>query len=571
MTHDGLNSVQSKEEGVCLLKPHKKTVLLVDDSAVNRKILRNLLQSDYQLLESENGEEALHVLKEYGETVALILLDIRMPIMDGYAFLDSVRKDAQLSQIPIIVETSSESPEEEVKALSAGASDFVTKPYNPQVVKHRVASIIRLRESASMINLLERDRVTSLYSREFFYRYAKQILKDNPSLQYDILCTNIENFKLVNERYGTATGDNILRTLAVAWSSTCRKNELCGRISSDKFVMLRKHRENESEEDFEAELLHWIPTFPVPNVVVKFGIYRKVDTTFSVSTMCNRAALAVERIKGKYGRVLNEYNDAIHLHLLQEQKILEEMERALEEKQFVVYYQPKHNLQTGSLSGAEALVRWEHPANGIISPGVFIPLFERNGFIQKLDAYVWEQACMDLKKWRALGLPLVPMSVNISRVNFALPDLAEQVKEKTDRHGIPPELLHLEVTESAYTENPREIIEKVKALQQMGFKIEMDDFGSGYSSLNMLNELPVDFLKIDTQIIRQKDSLQKKSILGFIIALAQWLHLDTIAEGVETEEQVMQLRGMGCQYVQGYYYAKPMPERDFQLYLEQNR
>lgn len=568
MVQDDLTSVQREENSVCLLKPHKKTVLLVDDRAVNRKILGKLLQSDYDLLEAENGVEAFRVLKEYGDTVALILLDIRMPVMDGYAFLDKIQQDAQLSQIPIIVETSSGSPEEEVKALSAGASDFVTKPYNLQIVRHRVASIIRLRESASMINLLERDRVTSLYSREFFYRYAEQILKDTPTQHYDILCTNIENFKLVNERYGTSVGDTILRTLGVAWSSTCQKNELCGRISADKFVRLREHRENESEEAFKAELNRWMPSLPIPNIVVKFGIYRKVDPTLSISTMCNRAALAVEEIKGKYGRVLSEYSDTIHRRLLAEQKILDEMETALQQKQFVVYYQPKHNLQTGALSGAEALVRWEHPANGIISPGMFIPLFERNGFIQQLDAYVWERTCADLENWRTLGLPLVPVSVNISRINFALPDLAEQVKDKTSRHGIPPELLHLEVTESAYTENPREIIEKVQILRRMGFKIEMDDFGSGYSSLNTLNELPVDILKFDMQFVQQKDTLQKKSILPFIISLAQWLQLDTIAEGVETEEQMMQLRGMGCQYVQGYYYAKPMPERDFQLYLE---
>ncbi len=570
MTHDDSISGQKEGDSVFLLKPRKKTILLVDDRAVNRKILKKLLQSDYQLLEAENGAEAFSVLKEAGDSVALILLDICMPVMDGYMFLEKIQQDAQLSQIPIIVETSSGSPEDEVKALSAGASDFVTKPYNLQILLHRIASIIRLRESASMINLLERDRVTSLYSREFFYRYAEQILKDSPTQSYDILCTNIENFKLVNERYGTSAGDMILRTLGTAWASTCKRNELCGRISSDKFVLLRKHREDESENAFRKELEHWFPSFSIPNIVVKFGIYRKVDPTLSISTMCNRAALAAEEIKGKYGHILSEYNDDIHRRLLTEQRISEEMETALLEKQFVIYYQPKHNLQSGRLCGAEALVRWEHPADGVLSPGLFIPIFERNGFIQKLDAYVWEQTCADLARWRALGLPLVPISVNISRLNFSLPDLAEQVQEKTNRHAIPPSLLHIEVTESAYTENPQEIIEKVQTLQKMGFKIEMDDFGSGYSSLNMLNELPVDILKFDMKFVQPQNTLRKKNILPFLITLAEYLQLDTIAEGVETEEQMMQLRGMGCHCVQGYYYAKPMPERDFQVYLERH-
>ncbi len=247
------------------------------------------------------------------------------------------------------------------------------------------------------------------------------------------------------------------------------------------------------------------------------------------------------------------------------------MEMALKNREFVVYFQPKYNLRSENLAGAEALVRWLHPVNGIIYPNDFIPLFEKNGFITKLDNYVWEETCKIMRKWLDAGLPPISVSVNVSCIDVYNKELPKLLLDLTKKYGIATKYLHLEITETAYTENPNQIIEAVRHLSDAGFMIEMDDFGTGYSSLNMLSDLPIDILKLDMKFI--KNEMQKngsKNILSFIISLAKWLGLLVIAEGVETREQIERLHSMDCNYVQGYYYARPMPEEEFTALIEKS-
>ena len=267
--------------------------------------------------------------------------------------------------------------------------------------------------------------------------------------------------------------------------------------------------------------------------------------------MCDRAGLALNQIKNHYGKNVAFYTDSLRTDLIREQQILDSMETALKEHQFQVYYQPKYDIHSDSIAGAEALVRWIHPEYGFMSPADFIPLFERKGFITKLDYYVWREACETLCKWKEEGRKVVPISVNISRVDFSVPDLAEWIISLVDRHEIDRKLLHLEITESVYAEDPKYIVETIEKLRANGFVIEMDDFGSGYSSLNALSELPVDILKLDMKFI-QSSTENRKNILGFVISLSKWLNLPMIAEGVETREQLDKLKNFGCDYVQGY-------------------
>lgn len=545
----------------------KRKLLIVEDSRMNRAILHGILEKEYEILEAVNGQEALDILTAYGDQISLILLDINMPVMDGYEFMDILRTRQELSGIPVIVTTSRDNEQDEICSLTKGASDFVAKPYSPEVVRHRVASIIRLRESAAFLNALEFDPLTGLYSKEFFYRQVARRLADNPEKQYDIICSDVENFKLVNERLGVEKGDELLRYIAKVFTFTKKEDDICGRIGADLFAVLVEHKEGYYKRQFEEDLLAGYPQSPVSNIVIKYGVYENVDRSIPVSGMCDRAVLALRRIKHQYGRFISVYDDSLRLKLLREQQIVDNMEQALSESQFEVYYQPKYDIMTDRISGAEALVRWNHPEFGFMPPGEFIPLFERNGFVTKLDFYVWKEVCRSLRKWKEEGLPLVPVSVNISRMDFGMPDLAKRIKTMADRYGVDHELLHLEVTESSYTDNPQQIIDVVNELRTMGFKIEMDDFGSGYSSLNMLSELSIDILKLDMRLVQQDVSRQKKSILSFILSLSKWLELDTIAEGVETSEQVERLRNMGCKYVQGFFYAKPMPTAEFREYL----
>ncbi|NCC69175.1 MAG: GGDEF domain-containing protein, partial [Clostridia bacterium] len=297
---------------------------------------------------------------------------------------------------------------------------------------------------------------------------------------------------------------------------------VCSRLGADTFAALVEHRDDFSEADC-AEAVRRINRRTIPtNISVKFGIYSIEDKSLPASQMCDRAVIAVRSIKDRYGVILAAYDDSIRCRMLMEQALVENMEFALEGHQFVVHFQPKYNIRNDKIAGAEALVRWQHPEKGLIYPAEFIPLFERNGFIYRLDRYVWEEACAHMKKWRDMDLEPVPVSVNVSRLDLYQTDLPEMLSETVKKYGLEPRNLHLEITESAYTDNPRQIIEAVNALRERGFVIEMDDFGTGYSSLNMLSELPIDVLKLDISFIQNEtETVSHKNIFSFIISLAK--------------------------------------------------
>lgn len=543
----------------------KQKLLVVDDNSINRKILCNILKDNYETVQAQNGREALEILNEQCDSLSLVLLDIVMPVMSGYEFLDATRDDKILSSIPVIAITSAVDGDNELECLERGATDFVTKPVNAQVVKHRVASILRLRENAKLVNTLKYDSLTGLYTKELFYRNVNDYILENPDKEYSIVCTDIENFKLINEMYGTKKGDELLKHIANRLYQFKGTLGVYGRIGADVFAFLIERENMYSQEDFADRISYVLIDAPILNVSLKCGVYEITDASVSVSAMCDRAILALREIKHKYGVYFAKYDDNIRKNLLKEQLIVETMERSLTDNSFKVYLQPKHNAITNEISGAEALIRWIHPDLGFMPPNDFIPLFETNGFISRLDYFVWEEVCKLLNKWIKEGKPVVPISVNASRTDFNSPNLVKTIVQLTDKYSVPHELLHLELTESAYTDNPQHIISVVEELRNLDFKIEMDDFGSGYSSLNMLSELPLDILKLDMRFLQHNDD--KNRIISFIISLAKWLDFPTIAEGVETEEEAQLLRSMGCNYIQGYLFAKPMPVGDFEAYM----
>ena len=548
----------------------KKKILVVEDNELNRELLCQILSSEYNVLEAENGQAALDILKQYGEGISLILLDIVMPVMDGYTFLSVMKAEPAFSSIPVIVATQNDGESDEVAALSHGAADFVAKPYKPQIILHRAANIINLRETAAMINLIQYDRLTGLYSKEFFYQMVKDILLRNPDREYDIICSDIENFKLINDVFGVPTGDRLLCAVGDMYRQRAEGRGICGRLNSDRFACLIERCGDYTDEMFIEASEQVNEEANIKNIAMKWGVYTIVDSSISVEQMCDRALLAACSIKGQYGKYFAEYDDMLRNMMLKKQAITDCMESALDQKQFQVYYQPKYRISDEKMAGAEALVRWKHPEWGMQSPAEFIPLFEENGFITKLDQFVWDKVCSDMKEWDAKGFPQIAVSVNVSRADIYNADLAGILKETVKKYGLPAARLHLEITESAYTENPKQIIDMVSLLRDIGFVIEMDDFGSGYYSLNMLNEMPIDILKLDMKFIRSETAKpNSQGILQFIIDLARWMHLDVVAEGVETAEQLERLRQIGCDYVQGYYFARPMPCEEFKALLEE--
>ena len=545
----------------------KKRVLVVEDNELNRELLSQILSREYQVLEAENGRAALDILREYKGNVSLIFLDVIMPVMDGYAFLDHLRADSSLALIPVVVTTQSNSEEDEVNALSHGATDFVPKPYRPKIILHRAANLIELRENAAMVNQFMYDRLTGVYSREYFYQKVRERLAESSGVPYAIVGSNVENFKVYNDIFGARAGDQVLRRIAENGRTMVGEDGLCARYGADRFLYLLR----------QDQVSDWLRQNGTPgkianvkNIVLKWGVYKITDRTVPVEKMCDRAFLVADSIKGHYNQWVAVYDDVLRDKLLREQAITESMEAALTEGQFAVYLQPKYWLQDDTLAGAEALARWIHPELGFLAPAEFIPLFEKNGFITRLDRFVWEQTCKLLRAWREKGYPALPVSVNVSRADVYQEDLPETLSNLVKQYGIEPGQLHLELTESAYTENPGQIITMVDELRRRGFVIEMDDFGSGYSSLNMLSQVRFDILKLDMQFIQTETAKPgEMSLMRFVVKLAKWMNLSTVAEGVETKAQVERLREVGCDYAQGYFFSRPLPVEKFEALMKQ--
>lgn len=452
--------------------------------------------------------------------------------------------------------------------------------YSPQLVE-RALSFLREGLSGNGAQLLELqqelrrradfDELTGIYNRRTFYQKAAELFAAYPDDEFVILRFDVERFKLINDLFGEEAGDRLLMKIAAQLGDCGLEPCVYGRLHSDNFVVcfsLRRKDPQDFIQAMQAAIEHSLRAY---KVVMAFGIYHVTDKSIPVSTMCDRAGLALQQSKGNYMKSYSEYDEAMRQEILQEQDLVNEMKSALEDGQFEVYLQPKYEIVTEQVIGAEALARWNHPEKGMISPGIFIPAFERNGFIMELDVYIWESTCQLLRKWLDSGKKPCPVSVNVSRLDLYRTDLCDVLGRMVKKYDLDPALLELELTESAYTENPQQIIAVTKKLQSLGFSILMDDFGSGYSSLNMLKDISVDVLKIDLHFLDSTDeSGRGGNILNSIMRMAEWLNIPVIAEGVETRQQADFMRDIGCYNVQGYYYSKPIRIDEFEALASQN-
>ncbi len=541
----------------------KRKILVVDDQEINRKILKRILADEYEVYEAADGHEAIEFLRGNNEIHAIIL-DIIMPVMDGYEVLTVLKDDPILRNIPVIVSSQMDGYDSELKALSLGAQDFIAKPYKGELIRRRLENIISLRESAALINKAEKDELTGLYNKQFFFMKAKELLSAEPQKKYDLLCLGVERFQQISDTYGEQISNKVLQHIAKVLVEANDEEALLGRFFFDIFYIMVPHKD-EWDPQFFRKLYAQINDYPIDmDIKLHCGIYHIADNLRDVNEIVSRAKLAAEENKGNYMMPYSYYDDKIRKRLHYQQVILSEMREALNKGQFQVYYQPKFDLKTEMIVGAEALVRWMHPEMGTISPADFIPIFEKNGFITLLDRYVWEKVCQDMRAWIDDGHPDVVISVNVSRIDLYNPQLTDILLTLIAKCRLNIKHFHLEITETAYTENATQIIDVVAKLRELGFLIEMDDFGSGYSSLNMLARMPVDILKLDMKLVqREEQDVTGRGIVNFVMGLAKWMHLMVIAEGVENSEQIARLRALDCDYVQGYYYAKPMALPDF--------
>lgn len=539
----------------------RRTVLVVDDEMINRMLLGHILSDEFEILYAENGREALDIIKREHKVLSIVLLDLLMPEMDGYEVIGVMQNDSKLRNIPVIVLTSEKSAE--IHSLQLGAVDFIPKPYDlPEVVIARIKRSIKLAEENNLLTAVENDKITGLYNKEFFYQYAEQQDDFHSGVEMDMIVLNINRFHIVNELYGHQVGNELLRIVADLIRELLQTNiGLACRCDSDLFYVYLAHQNNPGElfDKIDKEIekrsgLHGLS--------VRMGIYECCDKTLSLDQRIDRAARACNKCRDTYSSSFAVYDKELNEKELFGEKLILEIDNALAENQFQVFYQPKYDIvgDTPVIASAEALIRWKHPEFGMISPGVFIPLFEENGLIQKLDNFVWNEAARQISEWkRELGVSF-PVSVNVSRIDVFDPELEENLKDIVRRNGLEENELMLEITESAYSESSKGMIEMIDRLRADGFIIEMDDFGSGYSSLNMLTTLSIDILKLDMGFVRKMCCSEKdRRMVEFILEIARFLGLPVVAEGVETKEQYHTLKEMGCNIIQGYYFSKPVP------------
>ena len=550
----------------------KRYILIVEDEFINQEILKEILKNEYEILVANNGIEALDILNTSTKPISLILLDLNMPLMDGFTVIKEIKKDDNLKNIPIIVITGDK--ESELDALNLGAVDFITKPFDlNEIIMARVNRSIELSEKRIIVNTAERDELTDVYNKHIFLKYVERINKYKLNFNKDMIVININHFHLYNELYGKEKGDKALIYIANILKEIAINNDgIVSRIEGNYFALYINHIDN-YDELINKIINDLNDKYDIKNITLKLGIYSISYNNESIDNAINRAKLVCDEISQSNTKFYNIYNDEDQKKQLFKERLIYDFKKAIDNKEFKVYFQPKISILDGKykLSSAEALVRWIHPELGFISPGMFIPLFEENGNIKLLDQYVWNETAAKIKKWQdEFGITL-PVSVNVSRADMFDESVVDIISSIVSKNNIKPEYLYLEITESAYNNETAQIIEIINKLRDKGFKIEIDDFGSGYSSLNTLATLSFDYLKLDMKFVHDMFKNDKTlKMVGIVSDIAKYLNVKLIAEGVETKEQLDKLKELKYDIIQGYYFSKPVENCEFEKLLRKD-
>ncbi|WP_337473199.1 EAL domain-containing protein [Jutongia sp.] len=415
--------------------------------------------------------------------------------------------------------------------------------------------------------LATHDTLTGLYNKSHFALKSAEILKSHPDEEWLLLSSNIKDFKLINDLFGMEKGNEVLKMEAGLLKERCRDGIVYGRIGGDKFaVCMPKARFQEEYFTDAIQTMGQVFNNDLYHLHIYIGVYEITDINEDISIMCDKANFAIKTLNENYARSIAYYNDTILNNTILEKQLVGDFDQALKEKQFCMYLQPQMTSE-GKMLGAEALVRWQHPKRGLIFPGDFIEVFEKTGLIYRLDRFIWELAVQKLARWQQEGHSDLYISVNISTKDFYYMNVYETITALVEKYRIIPSTLKLEITETAIMTGTAGELDMIEQFRKYGFQVEIDDFGSGYSSFNTLKDMDVDVLKIDMGFLRtsKPENLEKSmSILNMIISLSKTLGLSVVTEGVETKDQVVKLTQMGCRIYQGYYFSKPIPVEEFE-------
>jgi len=549
----------------------KHSVLVIEDNEINREILNEILCEDYNLYFAENGKIGLDLMRQKQNELDIVLLDLQMPVMTGYEVLEAVRDDSQLQRIPIIVITANEGSDEEERCLKLHAADFLRKPYVPTMVRLRVEGLIRLRECVSQVSELETDLKTGAYTYNAFMFYASQKLNQNPEVDYTLAMTDIIGFKALVESYGDRAFDTLKKQVDHT-KKALNNDVIIGYFSFDHLLFffptpklgLSQEQKQEHLDNLFCRMSKDL------KVTVKAGFCEHIDPARSLQSYFDVLLLALDKALKHYNHYCTFVGSQQLDQIQRARRIEQEMEEAIKNGQMQVYYQPKHDAKSQKLIGAEALLRWIHPELGFISPAEFIPIFEQNGFVDRADAFVWEQTCKYQRGWIDKGLSVVPISVNASRQDFDMSDIEARTINLVHKYNLSPSLMHVEVTESFFADLSAEAIQRMKNIRENGIKVELDDFGTGYSSLHSLAELPIDIVKFDMSFVRRLREPREQVVMKGCVDLIKRLEMETVAEGVEDADIRDMIADIGIDAIQGYYYSKPLPADQFEEYLKKS-
>ena len=414
-----------------------------------------------------------------------------------------------------------------------------------------------------------RDSMTGLWNREYFLEVMENTLKENPNEYFIILLADICQFKMFNDILGKKIGDDLILSITEAFNSRKLSKWIFARIEADRFALMMPYKDYD-EKRF-IDVCNSVIAARGYGLTVHYYLSAYIirDRKKTADVILNSAEMVLEDARDRRMGVIAYYDESLHERLIVDAMSEEELAKALKEKQFEIYLQPQTDIMENKIVGAEALVRWNHPQRGMVSPNEFIPMFEETGMINELDYYVWEEACKLIAGWEKEGGLKCSISVNISAKDFYLSNIYSNITGLVEKYGINPKKLKLEITETAFALNVTEQAALVKQLQDYGFIVEIDDFGSGYSSLNSLKDIPADVLKVDLKFFeRTDDAVRAQKVVESIVNLAYNLKMPVIAEGVEDDEKLELLKAIGCRIVQGFYYSRPLPVKEFEKYAK---
>ena len=408
------------------------------------------------------------------------------------------------------------------------------------------------------------DVQTGLLNMTSFMKNADELIRKNPDKSYVIFQGDINRFKVVNNLYGFNTGNEVLKVVANTLKNAVAKEGLCARLGGGTFCICMENLEDNIKRILDItsfDCKHLGIEFPV---TMRFGVYASNDTNMELTEMMNCATLCTDVNISSFQNTYTFYNDTYRKNKLQEVEITSKIQKALDNHEFSIWFQPQYKSNSGELVGAEVLCRWNSQDGKVIFPEIFIPVAEKNGFVKKIDMEVWRMAFSTMGRWIKNGIRLLPLSINISRVSLENDNFIYNIMNLARDYDVPPRLIHFEITETAYMDNPQNMISRINKLRNLGYKIAMDDFGSGYSSLNTLKDMPIDILKLDMGFLKEQSNMDKGGkIISSLSQMAQNLGYETIAEGVETQEQANFLKGIGIDVIQGFLYSKPIQESKY--------